>query len=158
LGQEVYRTGNGIGYNWQWDYSAQHFGYFVGGEGYSTNYRADVGFTQRTNNNSNIFFYRYASEPKPKAKLISWRYNQFSRIDYDWQGHSQNWRTGPQMNFQFQRQTWVGIGFNASYERIFEGEFGAKRTATRPGAFYGNDPERSANSKGFFSFVETEPL
>jgi len=157
LGQEVFRTGNGVSYSWNLDMAGRHFGYFVGGEGVSRYYRSDVGFTQRTNTNSSFAFYRYASEPKPKAKLISWRFNHFSRIDYDWQGRAQSWRTGPQMNFQFKRQTWFGFGGNAGYERILEEEFGAKRTATRPGAFYGDDSERSAHSKGFFSFVETEP-
>jgi hypothetical protein len=157
LGEDFYRTGNGLGYTWQWDYSGRHFGYFAGGEGYSTNYRADVGFTQRTNNNNNFFFYRYASEPNPKAKLISWRFNQFSRIDYDWQGRSQNWITEPRINFQLRRQTFVGFGYTARYERIFEEEFGAKRTATRPGAFSGSDPERSTYRKEIFGFVETEP-
>jgi hypothetical protein len=157
LGQEVFRTGNGVSYNWNLDYASRHFGYFIGGEGYSRYYRSDVGFTQRTNTNSNNLFYRYASEPKPKAKLISWRFMHFNRIDYDWQGRSQNWTSGPRFFMQFKRQTFVGFGGNFGYERILEEEFGAKRAATRPGAFYGNDPERSAHSKGFFSFVETEP-
>ncbi len=158
LGHEVYRTGNGLGYNWEWDHSGRHFGYFIGGTGYSRDYRADVGFTERTNNNSNTIFYRYASDPKPKAKLISWRYLHFSRIDYDWQGRLQNWTSGPRMFFQLRRQTFVGGGFNLNYERIFEEEFGAKRTATRPGAFYGADSERSSRSREFIIFAETEPL
>src|SRR5262249_15383186 len=85
LWRDVFRSGNGLGYSWNLDMSGRHFGYFIGGEGYSRYYRSDVGFTQRTNTNSTFAFYRYASEPKPKAKLISWRFNHFSRIDYDWQ-------------------------------------------------------------------------
>jgi hypothetical protein len=157
LGREVFRTGNGVSYDWNLDYSGRHFGYFISGEGYSRYYRSDAGFTQRTNTNSNNIFYRYASEPKPKARVISWRLMHFTRVNYDWQGRSQNWMTGPRLFIQLRRQTFIGFGGSIGYERILEEEFGPKRTATRQGAFYGPDPERSAHGKGFFSFIETEP-
>lgn len=157
LNREVFRTGNGVGYSWNLDHTGRHFGYFVSGEGYSADYRADVGFTTRTNTNSNNLFYRYASEPKPKARMISWRFMNFHDIQYDWQGRIQGWGTGPRFFVQLQKQIFIGAGGNFGYERIFEGEFGAKRTATQEGAFYGSDPERSAYRKGFFTFAEMQP-
>lgn len=56
-----------------------------------------------------------------------------------------------------QRQTFVGAGFQFGYERAFEHEYGAVRTATRPGALFGPDTERSANFTAFNGFVETTP-
>jgi hypothetical protein len=157
LGKDLYRTGNGIGYNWNLDRSGRHFGYFLGGSGRTRDYRADVGFTRRTNTNDINIFTRYSSEPKPKATLISWWLSQFSQINYDFQGRIQNWSAQPFIRFQFKRQTFFGISYNHRYERIFEEEFGAKRTPTRAGAFFGDDPERSAYSKGFFTFAGTTP-
>ena len=155
--EDLYRTGNGLGYNWNLDMSGRHFGYFVGMTGRTRDYRADVGFTQRTNTNSVDFFTRYSSEPKPKAKLIEWRLIQFSGANFDWQGRLQNWVTEPRIILQFKRQTFFGVGCTGRYERIFEEEFGAKRTAARPGAFFGPDPERSTYRKEIFSFGGTEP-
>src|SRR5215468_1994002 len=155
--EDLYRTGNGLGYNWNLDMSGRHFGYFVGMTGRTRDYRADVGFTQRTNTNSVDFFTRYSSEPKPKAKLIEWRLFQFSGANFDWQGRLQNWVTEPRIILQFKRQTFFGVGGTGRYERIFEEEFGAKRTAVRPGAFFGPDPERSTYRKEIFSFGGTEP-
>jgi len=57
-----------------------------------------------------------------------------------------------------QRQTFVGGAFILGYERVFEHEFGAKRTATRRnGAFFGDDSERSAHSREIYGFIETAP-
>ena len=57
-----------------------------------------------------------------------------------------------------QRQTFIGLGNQFGYERVFEHEFGVKRGATRPGAFFGSDSERSAYHKAIYGFVETTPL
>jgi hypothetical protein len=47
------------------------------------------------------------------------------------------------MSANFQKSTYLGIGHSVSYERLFEEEFGLKRTAKQGGAFFGR-PERSA--------------
>jgi Domain of unknown function (DUF5916)/Carbohydrate family 9 binding domain-like len=156
-GKSLFRTGNGLGYDWNLDMTGRHFGYFLGMTGRTRDYRADVGFTTRTNTNQLKFFSRYSSEPKPKAKLIEWRLSQFSGANFDFQGRLQNWITEPLIRFQFARQTSFGIGFTARYERIFEEEFGAKRTSTRAGAFFGPDPERSTYRKEIFGFGNTTP-
>ncbi len=158
-GKDLFRTGNGIGYNWNLDMSGRHFGYFLGMTGRTRDYRADVGFTRRTNTNEASFFSRYSSEPKPKATLIEWRLSQYSGANFDFQGRLQNWITEPLLRFQFKRQTYLGIGYTARYERIFEEEFGAKRTADRPGAgaFFGPDPERSTYRKEIWGFTGTAP-
>ncbi|HWC76053.1 MAG TPA: hypothetical protein VG778_01245, partial [Blastocatellia bacterium] len=156
-GTNVYRTGNGLGYNWNLDMTGRHFGYFIGGSGRSSDYRADVGFTRRTNNNSVEFFTRYASEPKPKAKLISWRLHQFTGFDYDWQGRMQGWVTEPQFRVQLVHQTFIAVGVTGRFERLFEEEFGPKRSETQQGAFFGPDPERSTYRKEVFAYGGTSP-
>ncbi|HYE75332.1 MAG TPA: DUF5916 domain-containing protein, partial [Blastocatellia bacterium] len=157
LDSNLYRTGNGIGYRWDLDMAGRQFGYFVRGEGRTRDYRADMGFTRRTNTNEYALFSRYASLPKPKATLISWRLAQYSSLNFDFQGRLQNWITEPTFRMQFKRQTYFGIGYTGRYERIFEEEFGAKRTAKQAGAFFGNDPERSTYRKEIFGFTGTNP-
>ena len=155
--QDRYRTGNGFGYTWNLDMTGRHFGYFVSGTGRTRDYRADVGFTRRTGTNSIDFFSRYSSDPKPTAKLISWRVSQFSSTNFDWKGRLQNWITEPFLRLQLRRQTFFGVGFTGRYERLFEEEFGARRSATQAGAFYGPDPERSTYRKEIFGNIGTTP-
>jgi hypothetical protein len=57
-----------------------------------------------------------------------------------------------------QRQVFVGLGAVFGYERVFEHEFGARRTATQRGAFFGSDPERSANNREIYGFIEASPV
>jgi hypothetical protein len=125
--------------------------------GRTRDYRADVGFTRRTNTNESSFFTRYSSEPRPKAMLIDWRLSQYSGANFDFQGRLQNWIVEPLFRMQFKSQTYLGIGYTHRYERILEEEFGAKRAAGRQGAFFGLDPERSTYRKEIWGFAETAP-
>lgn len=157
VGSRVYRTGNALGYSFTYDKVGRNFSYTFNGEGRSTNYRADVGFTRRINTNSENLFLRYVSEPNPQAKLVSWRVTNYSNVNFDWQGRSQNWDNEVQLGWNFQRQTSLVVGFNRGYERVFEEEFGPKRTATRAGTFAGDDSERSIHRKELFMIAETIP-
>jgi len=156
-GEDLFRTGNGLGYNWNLDMSGRHFGYFVGMTGRTRDYRADVGFTRRTNTNESSLFWRYSSEPRPKATLIEWRLSQYSGANFDFQGRLQNWIVEPLFRMQFKSQTYLGLGYTHRYERIFEEEFGARRAAGRQGAFFGPDPERSTYRKEVWGFAGTAP-
>ena len=49
--------------------SGRNWGWELYGEGFTQDYRADVGFFQRTNSNFNSFFIRYNSDPNPKKRL-----------------------------------------------------------------------------------------
>jgi hypothetical protein len=154
---------NGFIYAVDYNQSGRHFGHEFSMVGRTQYYRADVGFNRRPNTNSPNWFIRYNSEPKPKAKLISWRaYTDFN-ANFDWQGNSQNFNNETQVMFNLVKQTYMGVGVDNGYERVFEREFGAAR---QPGSdcvikntctFAGEDNERSTPTKGIYTFGGSSP-
>ena len=154
--RNYYRTGNGLGYNFSYNRDGRHFYYGLNGGGRTRDYRAEVGFTRRTNTNNLGGYAGYSSEPKPKAKMISWNINQSAGAGYNWQGLSQSFYYEGNFNSNFQHSTYMGFGVNLGYERLFEEEFGLKRTATQGGAFFGG-PERSTSQYGAYMFGGTRP-
>jgi hypothetical protein len=151
-----YRTGNGLAYRWQYNRDGRHFYYGANGNGQTQDYRADVGFTRRLNTNFAGGYVGYSAEQKPKAKLITWNFNDNFGTNFNFQGLSQNFYHESSMNLNFQHNTGVGFGVNQGYERLFEEEFGLKRTATRPGAFLGS-PERSTSQYGWYMYGNIKP-
>jgi len=153
---DVYRTGNAIAYNWNWDFTGRNFGYTIQGQGRTRDYRADVGFVPRTNTNNYGAFFRFSNDPRPKAFLVSWRLFLGSAINFDFKGRSQNIEQFADMNIQFTKQTYLNINYGEAYERLFEEEFGPRRTATHAGAFFG-DSERSLQGRALGVNVGTNP-
>jgi len=156
-GKALDRKENGFAYATDLNKDGRHFGYDISSVGRTRFYRADVGFDRRVNTNNINTFVRYNSEPKPKAKLISWRvYNAFSS-NFDWQGNSQNFNNESQIQLTLPRQTFMGGGFDYGYERLFEEEFGAKRkgdcVAQNNCTFAGTDSERSTPNRGIYFFA-----
>jgi hypothetical protein len=154
---------NGFIYAVDYNQGGRHFGHEFSMVGRTQYYRADVGFNRRNNTNNPNWFVRYNSEPKPKAKLISWRVYTDFNANFDWQGRSQNFNNESQIQFQFYKQTYFGTGVDVGYDRIFESEFGATR---RPGdncsltntcTFAGEDNERSTPTKGIYAFGGSTP-
>ena len=139
-----YRTGNGLAYSAGYDYTEKNRGFVIEVGGRSKDYRADSGFTRRTNTNYAFAGFRLSTETKPKAKIIrtNW-FNNFS-VNYDWAGRSQGAEWGSNLGFTLQKNTRLNFNGGVGYERLFEEEFGLKRMPTRPngGAFFG-DSERS---------------
>jgi len=156
-GKNAFRTGNGFGYYFMLDRPGRHWNWNYYGSGRTRDYRADVGFTRRTDTNLQSFFVRYDSAPRPKAWFVSWHLRQSARAQFDWRGRLQNWSSEPQVKFRLQRQTVIGGGVSLGYERLFEEEFGPKRAPGRAGAFAGVDPERSAYYRAVYGFWETTP-
>ena len=154
--RDFYRAGNGLGYNFSYSKDGRHFYYGANGEGRTADYRADVGFTQRMNSNNEGAYFGYNSEQKPKARLINWHFNSSSNITFNWQGRSQGMGEEVNGSLNFQRNTYVGVGLGVGYERLFEEEFGVKRTATQLGAFAGG-PERSTRQTSPYLFAGTKP-
>lgn len=147
-----YRTGNGFGYSTNYSVSGRNWRYELGGNGFTRDYRADVGFFQRTNSNFNYGFLGYNSDPKPKQKLISYHVHNSTHIDYDWQGRMYIWETENLVELSLPRSSWFGVWWEPAYERLFEHEFGPTREArpcnpfggTRRCTFFGEDNERSS--------------
>ena len=154
--QNYYRTGNGFGYQFNYNRDGRHFYYGFNGNGRTQDYRADVGFTRRTNTNSLSGYVGYSSEPKPKARMISWNVTESYGISFNWQGLSQNAYNEISINTNFQKNTYLGGGVSFGYERLFEEEFGLKRTATHAGAFFGG-PERSTSQINPYFYGGTRP-
>jgi hypothetical protein len=154
--RNYFRTGNGLAYSFSYNRDGRHFYYGFNGNGQTRDYLADVGFTRRTNTNFEGGYVGYSSEPKPKAKMISWNLNSNAGINFNWQGLSQNLYEETSMSFNFQRNTYLGMGVGFGYERLFEEEFGVKRTATQSGAFFGG-PERSTRQVNPYVYGGTKP-
>lgn len=154
--RSFYRAGNGFAYTFSYNKDGRHFYYGADGQGRTRDYRADVGFTRQTNTNNEGINFGYNSEPKPKARLIRWRFNNSANIDYTWQGRSQGLGEEVNANFNFQHNTYLGSGFGVGYARMFEEEFGVKRTATQRGAFSGGS-ERSTRAYSPYMFGGTNP-
>ena len=157
LGRNVYRTGNALAYFWSYDKGGRHLTYNLTGSGRTRDYRADLGFTQRRNTNRKDLTVRYQSEPKPDANLVSWRLFFNTGVNFDWQGRMQNSNVSGQYRVNFQRQTTLNWGYTRSYERLFESEFGANRTATQQGAFAGDSAERSTPRHSVTFYGGTTP-
>jgi Domain of unknown function (DUF5916)/Carbohydrate family 9 binding domain-like len=150
-GRSIYRTGNAFGYYWNYDKSGRHLSYNLSGSGRTRDYRADLGFTPRTNTNREDFTLRYNSDPKPAAKLVSWRIFYNSGTNFDWQGRMQNWNSSAQFRVNLQRQTSINFGYSTGYERLFETEFGGA------GTFLGNDNERATTRHSAIVYGATTP-
>jgi hypothetical protein len=152
-----YRTGNGFGYFVDLQSTGRNFSSSCSFEGRTRYYRADLGFTRRTNSNAHNCLFAYASDPDGKARLVSWRVHNYIETNFDWQGRSQFLQDSTELKLNFQRQSYVAFGFQKGYERVFEEEFGTRRGAFSSGAFAGDDPERSAYRKTFYVYGSTTP-
>ena len=151
-----FRTGNGAAYSWSLDYTERDKGFYLQGDGVSRDYRADVGFTQRTNTNAVFFTGRLSTPPNPKADIIRLDYKIFSRFRFNWQGKSQRASLGNALNLTLKNNTFLNIESGEVYERLFEDEFGARRNANQSGAFFGAS-ERSAYQPYISIYASTAP-
>ncbi len=137
-----YRNGTGLGYYVNFDYYTDTNGWFAEFGGRSSDYRADAGFTRRTNSNFAFVFHRTSTKSNPKGKIIRLNWNKMTGVDYDWSGRLQGWNGESNVNISLQRSAYLNIAGGASYEKLYEEEFGLKRSPSRPfGTFFG-DPTR----------------
>ena len=145
INRSQYRTGNGIGYHFNLDYTTDRHGWEFEAIGRSRDYRADAGFTKRTNTNSFFFANRVSTKSDAKATLIRGSWTQFGRYVVDWNGRIQEGLVGNNFNLSLQGSLFVNSEFGVEFEKLYEDEFGARRDSSRlqPGGFYGA-PTRSA--------------
>jgi len=157
LDKTSYRTGNGIGYNVWIERSDRNLYMNYLAVGRSHDYRADVGFRQRTDTNYLGSFIQYKTDQDAKKTIIFKRIQNATNISYDWRRRVQYWITNTQGMLALQRQTFIGGAFQYGGERVYEDEFGPVRKFGRPGAFTGDDPQRSTVFKAVQAFIETTP-
>jgi hypothetical protein len=160
LNLSQYRTGNGLGYSYMIERGDRNLYIGINGVGRTRDYRAQVGFTPRTDTNQHRSFVQYQTERDAKKLIIFKRLFNETVLSHDWRGRTQNYQTNTQGMLALQRQTFVGAGLEFGYERLFEEEFGARRTQSRPtqGRFFGDDPERSSHRREIYGFIETTPV
>lgn len=152
-----YKTGNGIGYYVNLEYSKETRGWFFEAGGRSKYYRADSGFTRRTNTNFLFFFHRLSTKSDSKKKIIRAQWNQMGGANYDWSGRLTSANAQTNGNLSLQRNTSVNLSVGTSYEKIFEEEFGLKRSPTRPlGTFLG-DPTRATRQQYVSANINQSP-
>ena len=144
------RTLNGFVYAYNFEQSRRHVSFNLNGAGRTAGYVSDVGFTRRTNTNNHNVNLGYNSEPKPKARVVSWNAYSYLGANFDWQGRMQNWTYEGQVGPNLQRQTYVRAGYNTGYERVFASEFGQPFFAGRAG-------EHSTASKNVFAYAGSAP-
>ena len=154
--RQVYRTGNGLGYLGQYTKSGRHLFVQASAFGRTRDFRSDVGFVRRTNTNENDLYWSWTSTPKQKANLVSWNVESFNQAVYDWAGRLQGAAYGGHLFMNFQKQSFIGGGFDNRYEKDYEEEFGPKRTTTQSGAFF-DRPTRASNDKVWFIGGGTTP-
>ena len=143
INEDEYRTGNGIAYRVRYDYTGRNRGWSLEANGRSRDYRADVGFTRRTNTHGANYRFRLGTEPKPKNNLISIVTRGFAGGNFDESGRLQNGRFSYRVNFSFQKQLQIDFSGGTSVEKIYEDEFGARRNQNQLGEFFG-ESQRSA--------------
>jgi Domain of unknown function (DUF5916)/Carbohydrate family 9 binding domain-like len=145
-----YRVGNGFGYFWSLDYTADTHGWYAELKGRTSNYRADAGFTQRVDSNDAFFINRLSTKSHPKSQLIRADWKQFVRHTFDWKGRVQNLLIGTSFNLAMQGNLFINGETGYAHEKDYEEEFGAKRNPAEGivGAFVGA-PTRSADQPYF---------
>ncbi len=148
--------GPGFGYYSEWARSDSRTTMQVTGEGYSPEYRADLGYTQRTDTNRWSAVFRYNGLPAAGGRLVSWSVVETSLAQFDWRGRMQYAYLYPRLLLAFPRQSFLNLAAYKDYARVFEEEFGAARTASTPGAFLGKS-ERSSHYHGFTVEAGTAP-
>lgn len=148
---ETYRKGNGISYDYGFDYEGRNHGFSFGGEGVTRDFRIDTGFTGQTNTMNNYANAYISGEPRPKAFLINKSLSTSFSIDNDFDGRLQGWGANTNVNFSFKGSASFGVGGNFGRSKIYEDEFGPKRGPNQDGAFFG-EPFRATYRGGTFLF------
>ena len=152
LDRTEYRNGNGLGYRFHLDRSGRNLYMNFLGQGRSREYRADVGFTNRTDTNYWGSYIQYETDRDAKKAIISKRVWNETNITFDWKGRSQYFITNTRGQLSLQRQTYIGGNFQYGFERVYTNEFDLPH-----GAFARNTSERGAHFKAFQAFIETTP-
>lgn len=146
-----YRVGNGFGYYWNLDYTADTHGWYVEASGRTNDYRADAGFTQRLNSNSIFFSNRVSTKSNQNAKIIRANWRQFGRILYDFQGRGRDSLLGTGINLSMQGNLFVnaeaGTGHEKDFAEDFVGGFAGAPTRAAKQFYYSINLNKNVNKQ-----------
>src|ERR1051326_4945988 len=162
-GQTDHRRENGFGYAFDLTRNGHNLLVDLSGIGRTLFFRTAVGFQTRVNYNNESLFIQYTTNPRPKAKIISFQIYDKPSILFDWQGRERLSNNEVQAEVNLRRQAQIGIGFDNGYERLFEEELGAKRQAgvncvvTNNCTFAGASDERSTYNSKLYAFFSVTP-
>ena len=151
-----FRSANGVGYYFGLDHGTDTFGYVVEAGGRTRDYRSDTGFFRRQNIHYIFGGFRNSSKSRPKAFIV--RINNFNGFNYNYADDGRlidvNWNSN--VNFSFQKNTFVNFWAGASRQVLYEDEFGLVRNENRLGQFAGEDTRRT-KPKWTGMFFRTAP-
>lgn len=152
-----YRAGSGLGYYWSLDYTTDQHGWYAEASGRTSDYRADAGFTRRTDANTFFFVNRFSTKSRPKAKIIRASWSQFARYGVDWHGRIQQAMGGMNVNLNLQGNLFIYAESGVQYEQIYEDEFGPMRNPAtgQQGAFVGSPTRRATEPYFSVNFNKT---
>jgi hypothetical protein len=119
VNRNAYRTGNGVGYRFYLERTDKNLYMNYMASGRSRDYRADLGFTDRTDTNYLGSFIQYQTDRDATKSIIYKRLQNASNIRYDWKGRTQFYITETQGMLALQKQVYVGLGHQHGYERVF---------------------------------------
>ncbi len=153
--QAVYQTGNGASYSYQYSFSAKNHNWGISGNNTTDKFRADMGFTDRTNSMNNFVYGSLSSEPKPSAFIISKNLRTSFVYRNDFSGRFKSWGESLNGGLILKKNSGIGGGISIGREKIYEDEFGPTRNGIRNGAFFGA-PEREALQFGASTYFYKE--
>jgi hypothetical protein len=149
-------TGRGFAYHADAARTSSRLAVQASGEGFSPGYRADLGYTTRTDTHRWSLFTRYNAPPPSSGPLVSWSLLNTGLAQFDWQGRMQYAYLYPRLVLNLRRQSYVHLSAYRDYLRVFEEEFGPGRSPGHPGTFAGR-PERSTVYGGVTLEAGTAP-
>jgi hypothetical protein len=162
-GNTEHRRENGFGYAFDLNKNGRNLVLDLSGIGRTLFFRTAVGFQTRVNYNREGLLVQYTTNPKPKAKIISFQIYDNPSILYDWQGRARVSNNEVQATLNLTHQAQIGMGVDTGYERLFEEEFGTKRQpgvnciVTNSCTFAGASDQRSSYNSKVYAFGSVTP-
>lgn len=149
------RSGDGIAYYAELRRTDRHWNVSFTGSGRSPDFVSEVGFTAQTNINNWTLETRWDSDRHPGV-LRRWRGYFTTHASVDWQGRARYGYLWPHATLELPGLTTIDLGPYLDWQRLFEEEFGPRRTVTQAGAFFGA-PTRTTLYHGAAITITTAP-
>ncbi len=160
LDRSVVRSGSGWAYSLERKRSSRRRTFTLRAEGRSPDYVADLGFTRQVDLHRWSADARYEAEPRSAGLLRSTSLETTVLLQTDAGGHPTYGYLYPQLYLKLARQSELQLFAYLDFLEIREHEFGARRSAERPGAFFGEPNRRTVyhGLAGQFTTAPTEHL